>query len=333
MPRQARLDTPGALHHIIVRGINKSIIFEDEQDKELFLKRLGQNVADAGGSVYAWAIMDNHVHILFKSGWKGISSVMRKLLTWYAQYFNRRHFRTGHLFENRFKSILCEEDKYFLALIRYIHLNPVRVKNVTTLKELDLYPWTGHSAIVGYFQHDWMDNKIVLSQFGTREKPARNAYRAFIAEGMTMGVIPELTGGGLIRSKGGWSQVIAARRMGEKEEYDERILGGGDFVDAILKETEEKMRSQLKLRPPGKTLTEIIEEECARFKISIHELRNGSRRRKVSALRALIAKRGLDEAGISLAEIARQVGVTTSSIARAVARTEKENHFHAYARL
>src|SRR3989337_773896 len=92
MPRQARLDVPGALHHIMVRGIDKSNIFRDTQDKARFLERLGQNVQDAKCSFYAWVLMDNHVHILFRSGQSGISAVMRKLLTWYAQYFNRTNF-------------------------------------------------------------------------------------------------------------------------------------------------------------------------------------------------------------------------------------------------
>ncbi|UCD72320.1 MAG: transposase [Syntrophobacterales bacterium] len=99
MPRQARLDAPGALHHIMVRGINKSAIFTDDQDKIRFLDRLGQTVMEAQCAVYAWVLMDNHVHLLFRSGKAGISSVMRRLLTWYAQYYNRRHHRTGHLFE------------------------------------------------------------------------------------------------------------------------------------------------------------------------------------------------------------------------------------------
>jgi REP element-mobilizing transposase RayT len=103
MPRQARLDIPGALHHIMVRGINKTNIFDDDEDKAKFLERLGQNVIEGKGSVLAWVVMDNHVHILFKSGRDGISATMRKQLTWYAQYYNRRRNRTGHLFENRYK--------------------------------------------------------------------------------------------------------------------------------------------------------------------------------------------------------------------------------------
>jgi len=324
MPRQARLDVPGALHHIMVRGIDKVKIFRDDEDKVRFLERLGQNVEEGKSSVYAWALMDNHVHILFKSGKDGISTVMRKLLTWYAQYFNRRHRRTGHLFENRYKSILCDEDNYLLALIRYIHLNPVRANLVTTLEQLDNYPWSGHRTLIGKARHPWMDVHHVLSEFGTTSRKAVNEYRRFMQEGLGQGRLPELTGGGLIRSKGGWSQVLSARRSGSKEEYDERILGSGDFVNVILKEAEEKAKHQIKLRRSGKTLTGIVEEECKKERISPNELKGGGRRRKISSLRATIAKRGLDELGLSLAEIARHVGVNTSSIRKAVLRLEEE---------
>jgi REP element-mobilizing transposase RayT len=324
MPRKARLDVPGALHHIMVRGIDQVKIFRDDEDKVRFLERLGQNVEEGKGSVYAWALMDNHVHILFKSGKDGISTVMRKLLTWYAQYFNRRHRRTGHLFENRYKSILCDEDNYLLALIRYIHLNPVRANLVTRLEQLDNYPWSGHRSLIGKAIHPWMDVHHVLSEFGTTSSKAVKEYRLFMQEGLGQGRLPELTGGGLIRSKGGWSQVLSARRSGSKEEYDERILGSGDFVNVILKEVEEKTKHQIKLRRSGKTLTGIVEEECKKERISPNELKGGGRRRKISSLRATIAKRGLDELGLSLAEIARHVGVNTSSIRKAVFRLEEE---------
>lgn len=320
MPRQARLDVPGALHHIMLRGINKSSIFEDDQDRTLFLDRLGKNVTVAEARVYAWVLMTNHVHILFKSGKQGISDVMKRQLTWYAQYYNRRHRRSGHLFENRYKSILCDEDNYLLALIRYIHLNPIRAGIVKTLEELDRYPWCSHSAVAGKRECSWVDADYVLTQFGDKKRKARNEYRRFVGEGIDMGRRPELTGGGLVRSKGGWAEVVSARRNGQKEEYDERILGSGDFVNAILKEAEERTLRQIKLRRSGKTLSKIIDQECDRSQISPKELKGGSRRREVSALRNKIAKRGLDELGLSLAEIARHVGVSTSGIARAVKR-------------
>jgi REP element-mobilizing transposase RayT len=322
MPRQARLDIPGALHHIMVRGIDKSKIFRDEEDKARFLERLGQAVEEGKSSVYAWALMDNHVHILFKSGKYGISTVMRKVLTWYAQYFNRRHRRTGHLFENRYKSILCDEDNYLLALIRYIHLNPVRAGIVESVEQLDRYPWSGHRALIGKTRYAWMDIDRALSGFGSKRRKAVNEYRAFVQKGLGQGRLPELTGGGLIRSKGGWSQVLSARRNGRQEEFDERILGSGDFVHTILKESEEKAKHQLKLRRTGKTLADIIQEECKKERISPAEIAMGGRRGRISNLRAKIAKRGLEELGLPYAEIARHVGVNTSSIRKAVLRLE-----------
>ena len=150
---------------------------------------------------------------------------MRKLLTWYAQYFNRRHRRSGHLFENRYKSILCDEENYLLALMRYIHLNPVRAKTVTTLNELDRYPWSGHSTVMGNARHDWMDSDYVLSQFGARNKAARDAYHRFVAEGMAMGKIPEFTGGGLIKSKGGGLKSSPPGEAARKKNQTNASLG------------------------------------------------------------------------------------------------------------
>jgi len=322
MPRQARLDIAGALHHIMLRGINKSVIFEGDQDRIRFLERLGQTVIEGKCTVYAWVLMSNHVHILFKSGKSGISDVMRKLLTWYALYFNRLHHRTGHLFENRYKSILCDEENYLLALVRYIHLNPVRAGIIRTLEELDRYAWSGHQAIVGEVKHPWMDTETVLSQFGKTKKKAITEYRRFVQEDIGKGRNTVLTGGGLIRSHGGWSQVLSMKRKGLKEETDERILGNGDFVQEILKEAEEKHLRQLKLRQSGLSITVIIRQECKKSKISPEELRRGSRRRRVSEARAAIALRSSKEIGFSGAEIARNLGVNTSSINRAIARAE-----------
>lgn len=324
MPRQARLDVPGALHHIMVRGINRSPIFADDQDRTRFLERLGETITEAKCSVYAWVLMTNHVHLLFKSGGQGISSVMRKLLTWYAIYFNRRHGRTGHLFENRYKSILCEEDTYLLALTRYIHLNPIRAGLVKTLEELYSYPWSGHSAVMGKRDCSWMDTDYVLLQFNDTKRKARNAYRQFVHEGISLGHQPVLTGGGLVRSLGGWSQVVSFQGKGQKTESDERILGSGDFVTSIFKEAEEKQIRQFKIRRSRLTIKGIIEEECKTARISQQELQNGSKRKLVSKARCTIARRGVDELGLPSAEIARHLGVCTSTITRAIEKAGKD---------
>jgi hypothetical protein len=141
-----------------------------------------------------------------------------------------------------------------------------------------------------------------------------------VQEGIDMGHQPQLIGGGLVRSLGGWSQVQSAQRKGQKTEYDERILGSGDFVTAIFKEAEEKQIRQLKLRRSGRTIADIIREECKQSKVSTEELIRGSKRFKVSETRMTIARRSRSELGLSGAEIARHLGVNASSINRALAR-------------
>jgi putative transposase len=306
----------------MVRGIDKAKIFRDDQDKAAFLERLGQNVLEAECSVYAWVLMDNHVHLLFRSGRQGISAVMRKLLTWYAQYFNRRHRRTGHLFQNRYKSVLCEEEAYLLALVRYIHLNPIRANIIQTLEELDRYPSSGHRAVIGKASYDWMGVPDVLEEFGTGRRKAIAAYRQFVREGLGQKHDPTFSGGGLSRSHSGWSQVLSRRRKKQEEAYDERILGCGDFVHSVLKDAEEKQLRQVKLRRTGLTIDRIVKQEVDKSKISAKELQAGSRRKIVSDARATIARRAVEELGLSCAEVARHLGVCTSSISRIVSKVD-----------
>ncbi len=126
MPRQSRIDARGALHHVIVRGIARRKIFYDDTDRKRFLDRLGAIVSSCDLACFAWALIPNHFHLLIKTGTVPLSSAMRRLLTGYAVSFNKRHRRWGHLFQNRYKSILCQEEAYLLELTRYIHLNPLR---------------------------------------------------------------------------------------------------------------------------------------------------------------------------------------------------------------
>jgi len=149
MPRHPRLDSPGILQHVMARGIERRKIFKDDKDRKSFLARLAIIMEETQTQCYAWALIPNHFHLLLRTGSTPLSKVMRRLMTGYAVNFNKRHKRSGHLFQNRYKSVVCEEDPYLLELIRYIHLNPLRADIVKDLKELDKYPWTGHSVIIG----------------------------------------------------------------------------------------------------------------------------------------------------------------------------------------
>ncbi len=162
MPRKARIDAPGALHHIIVRGIGRRKIFDNDDDRDFFIERLATIVLKSETQCFAWALIPNHFHLLLKTGSTPIATVMKRLLTGYAMYYNRAHNRCGHLFQNRYKSILCQEDAYLLELVRYIHLNPLRANIVPDMKGLDKYPYCGHSVLMGNNKREWQDVDYIL---------------------------------------------------------------------------------------------------------------------------------------------------------------------------
>ena len=318
MPRQARLDCSGTLHHVMVRGIEKGKIVEDDKDRDRFVSRLGQCALDTKTAVYAWALMPNHAHILLRSGPRGLASFMRRLLTGYAVTYNIRHSRHGHLFQNRYKSIVCDEDGYFTELVRYIHLNPLRAKEVEDLSSLARYPWCGHSVLMGKKKRPWQERDYVLSWFGKTEGEARRAYKAYVKEGVLQGSRPDLVGGGLIRSMGGWSEVISLRRSKGKALCDERILGSGEFVEGLLREAEEKVRHRLSGEERRLKAAGMIRESCKMEGIGIEELRGGSRRGRIPEIREDLAARLIEMYGLSLAEIGRQLGITTSAVSQAM---------------
>ncbi len=231
MPRLARLDAPGVLHHVMGRGIERKKIFYSDMDRNDFIDRLASLAIDGAMEIYAWVLMPNHFHLLCKTKNLPLAAIMRRLLTGYVVNFNKRHKRYGHLFQNRYKSIVCQEDAYLKELVRYIHLNLLRAGLVKDMKALNRNPWSGHSALTGKIKRTWQNTAYVLSFFN-RSSNSRKNYLQYVTEGIDQGRRPELVGGGLIRSMGGWSAVLAMRRRGAKEVADQRILGDGDFVKA-----------------------------------------------------------------------------------------------------
>lgn len=318
MPRQARLDAPDTLHHVIIRGIEKRRIVDDDADREEFVGRMSRIALDSGEVLYAWALMRNHAHLLLRSGSSGLARYMRRLLTGYAGYYNRRHGRHGHLFQNRYKSIVCDEDAYLKELVRYIHLNPLRARAVKNLQALEHYQWCGHGIFLGKRKMPALDTDFVLQYFGRRVHTARKAYLQYVSEGIGQGRKPELVGGGLIRSHGGWSEVKSLRKRGDQLVSDDRILGGSEFVDRIIAESDSTMRAQYSDRERKKKIASILGAACQKASISIKELQAGGRRREVSQVRRHVAEKLFNDHGIPLAEIARHTGVTTSAISRTV---------------
>jgi REP element-mobilizing transposase RayT len=321
MPRLARLDAPGVLHHIMIRGIERRAIFRSDQDRRDFLKRLAVLLPESQTQCYAWVLMKNHVHLLLRSGVSGISQLMRRLLTGYAVYFNRRYRRHGQLFQNRFKSIICQEDVYFKELVRYIHLNPVRAKVVGDIGSLDGYPFCGHSALMGKQKRPWQQNDYVLSYFGKSVSDAIKSYLEYVQSGFNQGRRPELTGGGLIKGLGGWKAVRKIRLKGhDRVKSDARILGDSDFVTRILEEANEKLDRHYELKSRGYDLAKVEERVAEIFGIERDVIYSRGRRQQQMQARSLFCHWAVDELGMSRTEIARCLGMTQPGVGYAVNR-------------
>lgn len=317
MPRGPRLDAPGALHHVIARGIERRDIFRGDGDRRRCLDRLGAVVMAGGGRLYAWCLMPNHVHALIRSGSTSLSLLMRRWLGPYASSFNRRYQRAGHLFQNRFKSILVEEDAYFFQLVRYIHLNPIRAHLCESLDDLDSYAWTGHAVLVGQRAFSEQDTDAVLAQFGVSVGAARCAYREFVRAGLSGLNGAEVGGGGLRRSASGWAHVSTLQRGREGWAHDERVLGSAEFVQMLL-------ASPSAVRPPvgdpGPTLTALCESIAPRFRVTPAQIASRSIQHRVLAARAVVCHVAVCHRGLSLYAVARCLGISKQSVTRAVDR-------------
>jgi hypothetical protein len=249
---------------------------------------------------------------------------MRKLLTGYVVNFNLRHKRYGHLFQNRYKSIICEEDPYLLELTRYIHLNPLRAGMVGDLKQLSHYRWAGHSAIMGRVKRDWQDIKTITAYFGKGHHAVKK-YEQYVREGVSLGRRPELVGGGLIRSLGGWSQVLSFRRKGVKVASDERILGRDEFIRRLMSEAEEREKETLRLGREVPDLLSLAKRVIRGEGIQEPELRSGIRKREVVRARRIFCQLAIGRMGYPGAEVARFLRVTTSSVNRLAVSEEPAN--------
>ena len=322
MPRTARLDAPGVLHHVMIRGIEHRKIFRNDKDREDFDERLEVLCPETQTSCYAWAFLDNHAHFLFRTGKAPLSTLMRRLLTGYVIGFNRRHRRHGQLFQNRYKSIVCQEDVYLQELVRYIHLNPIRAGIVKTLEELKSYKYCGHSSLMRKRKREWQDTDYVLGYFGKRKTQARREYDSFVREGLTQGRRKELTGGGLIRSLGGWTEAGEKLKGRDHVMSDERILGDPDFVDSVISMAEEQYERRHKLKRQGYDLDRIAGRVAEVLGMDPDQVfSRGRQKRKVKA-RSLFCFWAAKELGMSHTALAKKLEMSLAGVGFSVERGE-----------
>lgn len=323
MPRMSRIDAPGALQHIMARGIAGSKIFIDTQDRRNFLKRLGSILTETQTPCYAWALMPNHFHLLLRTGMAPIATVMRRLLTGYAVFHNRRHKRHGHLFQNRYKSILCQENVYLLELVRYIHLNPLRVNMVKDIKQLEKYPFCGHSTILGNARNSWQEIDKILNLFHRKRHLARRYYRNFIQKGVAQGQRPDLMGGGLVRSVGGWSALQSLHLANIYQKGDERMLGDSDFVEKTLLAANEALKRKYALQAKGIDLNGIAKRVADLLEMDVAEVWAAGRYDKIVKARSLLCYWAVRELGTRMALLSKKLNISIPAVSKSVVRGEK----------
>jgi REP element-mobilizing transposase RayT len=203
MPRQPRIDVQGQLYHVIARGIERANIFLKADDYGDFIARLETALKKTDGKCMAWCLIPNHFHLLILRGSRPLSELMRRVMTGYAVNFNSKHRRSGHLFQNRYKAILCDAEEYLLELVAYIHLNPLRAGLVGDMAGLEKYKWCGHGALTGMQKAGFLEREYILSHFNQNEKAAVLKYAAFIRDRQGRYKGKEYSGGGIGKKPGG----------------------------------------------------------------------------------------------------------------------------------
>jgi REP element-mobilizing transposase RayT len=302
MPRKARITIPGAVHHVMSRGLDGRPIFRDDGDRTFFLRILEQCVARSGHLVYAWALMDNHFHLVIRTSDYPLASLMRSVNGQYAQFFRRAAESRGYLFQDRYKSIVTQDQNYVEELVRYVHLNPLRAGVCSDMASLDIYPWTGHSTLMGHQSRPFQNTSDVLARFARSRSRAVTMYRAFIEAGI-----------------GAQSDLVETIRASNNETESIRhtgcwVIGNNEFVKSVVERDRQRRILIAEHAKQGVNVGDIAGKVAKHFGLPVEELsckgRNNSRSTARKAL-AYLAHRRL---GISVAEIARYFGIRSPSV-------------------
>lgn len=295
MARKPRIEYPGALYHVIARGNQQQDIFFDEADYRRYLDLLGSYRKRYALTLYAYVLMTNHVHLLIVQGEAPLSKAMQGLGQSYTGYYNRKYKKSGHLFQGRYKAVLCDRDAYLLELVRYIHLNPVRGGIV---KLPDEYPWSSHHAYFRGASGGLVEVGVPLSLMASDRKRAVARYRTFIADGVGEG----------------YREDLHAVR-------EQRFLGPDDFIEEVG--AKRPLTADRSL-PVILTLAEVAKEVGRTFRVPAERMLGASRSREMARLRAMTACLALDAGGIPLTEAAGHFGRDLSTVSIAVKKLRTE---------
>ncbi|TLS67967.1 transposase [Mariprofundus erugo] len=299
MARKPRLHVDGGLYHVMLRGNGGQVIFIDTTDRSRFYYLIQEGVERYGHRIHAYCLMSNHVHLLLQVGAVPLAKIMQNLSFRYTRWFNQRQGQSGHLFQGRYKALLVDADSYFLELVRYIHLNPVRSGMVASPED---YEWSGHRAYIGNEKIPWLTTKAVLSQFAPESDRARVMYARFV------------------------DAALDGEHKGEFHHGDDdcRVIGDDKFVVRVMDQCGERVRDTL-------SVDAVIASVCREFGIESGELCGPGRKRLLAQARGVAGWLLLECGQSPLAELARRMKRDPSSlslmVSKVVERARSDDEF------
>lgn len=302
----------------MVRGVAGFAILPDDVDKFVFLKRARKPFDGDALTCLVWALMTNHGHLVSRTGGTDLSAGMHQLNTEYGSYFNRRHRRQGHVFQNRFKSLLIEEETYLLRAVRYVLLNPIKGDLVRDLDELADYPWTSFPALMGRSADRLGDVEFTLRLFADRQDVARRELRDWLLDGLANPdpferLIEMPTG----RPPKELEEELHAALIGDRDSY---AVGNSRFISTILSAANAPRAARRPFVPQGWDLDGLLSRVCTELTVNEADLRLGRRYASVSKARAAVAWIGTAYLGVSHTDLALELGVSRPAISKALAR-------------
>jgi putative transposase len=286
MARKPRIEYEGAFYHVITRGNQRQRVFKGDDDFQKYVNFLAFYKERYKYSLYAYVLMSNHVHLLIETRTIPLSKILQGINQSYTMYFNRKNKTVGHLFQGRYKAILCDKDAYLLSLIKYIHLNPVRAKIAKAAGE---YRWSSHRSYDKEKNNDLVDTGQVLRMFSEDKSQARKLYRAYIDDG------------------------IEVKKEDIYKTISQRILGEEKFVDKVMEKIDERFENTRKHHEYS--LKEIVATMGKMRGITLKQLRGKSKNREILTVRKL-ASLAAREFGYKGKEIALYLQKDPSVITR-----------------
>jgi len=288
MPRKPGLHVPGGLYHVTLRGNHRQDLFRRDADRRRLDTIVQEALAPCGARVHAFTWMTNHIHLLVQVGERPLGALMQRIGTRFARAMQRNMRTTGHLFERRYHALLVDVDSYFLELLRYIHLNPVRAGIVARPEQ---YPWSSHRDYLSMAPRDWITTDFALRMFSADVDRARELYRSFVASRI-----------------GGRSDPSLYR--GHPKES--RVLGDDAFLA--------KLDVPVARRDRSATLEQISQEVCLELDLSLDAVRSPSRQRTLAQARGLIAARAVGARVATLSEVGRFLHRSVATLSRSASR-------------